>query len=242
MAQQAASSGTSNDARPGPLRAARSRRLGLGVGQGGVLVHRDHLPAGLHPGPGLLLHGQPDDRPRHPRLEPDQPLPAVERVAAVPAARRGGDPVGGRAAGDLAARSRGPTAPSSSPARRCCSSAAATARSRPTRCSSRRRRDRATSTSGGTGPSCPRLAPTAPRRSRAAASSTPAASGPTASRPTTMYIISTTGHERRSSASGRRPRTPVSTSTCRSRSPGRCSCRSPTGCCSSAGRPTGRRR
>ena len=66
--------------------------------------------------------------------------------------------------------------------------------------------------------------------------------GPDGKPTKTTYIIIDDRPERRSWASGRRRRRPASPSTCRSRSPGRCSCRSPTGCCSSAGRPTGRRR
>ena len=139
MAQQALHIG--NDARraAGPSSGCSTRRLGLGVAQGRLLVRRHHLHARLHPGPGLLLHGQPDDRPRHPRLEPGQLLPAGERVPAVPAAGRRRRAVAGRAAGDRRCRRRGPTAPSSSPGRRSCTSAGQRrVEGRPTRRSSRR--------------------------------------------------------------------------------------------------------
>ena len=93
----------------------------------------------------------------HPRLEPGQLLPAGERDAAVPGAGRRGRAVGGRAAGDLAAGSRGPTAPSSSPARRCCTSAGQR-RHEAGRHDVRRDdvRGRATSTSGRDGPEAAR--------------------------------------------------------------------------------------
>ena len=86
----AAGPATGNDAaaRPGPVRPARRQRLGLGVAEGRLLVHPHDLHARVHPGPGLLLHGQPDDRPRDPRLEPGQLLPRDEPVPAVPGAGR----------------------------------------------------------------------------------------------------------------------------------------------------------
>src|SRR5512142_761972 len=65
------------------LWAARSRQLVVGVAQGVLLVHRHHPDARIHPGSGVLLHRLPDDRPRAPRLVADQPLPAVERDAAM---------------------------------------------------------------------------------------------------------------------------------------------------------------
>ena len=91
MAQQALQPGNDADARPGPLRAARRERLGLGVAEGRLLVRPPDLHARLHPGPGLLLHGQPDDRPRDPRLElrstsareTNQSLPCPAPVGAV---------------------------------------------------------------------------------------------------------------------------------------------------------------
>ena len=51
---------------------------------------RHHPDARLHPRSGVLLHGQPDDRPRRPRLVADQPVPAREQVAAVSGAGRRG--------------------------------------------------------------------------------------------------------------------------------------------------------
>ena len=81
------------------------------------LARHHHPDPRLHPRPRLLPHGRPDGRPRRPRLVADQPLPARERDAAVPGAGRRGRPVGDVAARARPARSRGPTAPSSSSGR-----------------------------------------------------------------------------------------------------------------------------
>src|SRR4029079_6967051 len=76
--------GNHTDARTGVLRPARREWLGLGVAEGGLLVHPPDLHARLRPGPGVLLHGQQDDRPRDPRLEPGQLLPAGQPDPALP--------------------------------------------------------------------------------------------------------------------------------------------------------------
>ena len=99
MAQQALGPGTAVPRRAGPVRAARRRRLGLGVGQGLRLADHHHLPARLPARPRLLLDGRPDGRPRRPGLVADQPLPADERDPAVPGAGRRAHPVGAVAAG-----------------------------------------------------------------------------------------------------------------------------------------------
>ena len=122
------------------------------------------LHARLHPRPGLLLHGQPDDRPRHPRLEPGQLLPA-RRTRPCRARRRSAPSCRGRHRRPRSpCRRRGPTAPSSSPARRSSSSAGPTGRRPPTRRSCRRSPGPATSTSGPRGRSSRRRA-RMPRRS-----------------------------------------------------------------------------
>src|SRR5918995_1176670 len=77
-----------------PLRAARLRRVGVGVGQG-IRLAGDHHPVARVPArPGLLPDRRADGRPRRPRLVADQPLPTDERVAAVPGPGRGAHPVG----------------------------------------------------------------------------------------------------------------------------------------------------
>ena len=81
-----------------PVRAARRRRLGLGLGQGVRVAGHHHLPARLPARPCLLPDGRPDGRPRRPRLVADQPVPAPERVAALPGARRRPRAVGAVAA------------------------------------------------------------------------------------------------------------------------------------------------
>ena len=91
---------------------------------------------GLHPGPGLLLHGQPDDRPRHPRLEPGQLLPA-RRTRPCRARRRSAPSCrGSRRPPSSPCRRRGPTARSSRPGRSSSTSAGPTGRRPPTRRSS----------------------------------------------------------------------------------------------------------
>ena len=71
-------------AQAGDVRPARRRRLGLGWRQGRVLARPHHPAARLHPRPRLLPDGQPDGRPRPPRLVADQPVLAGERGPAVP--------------------------------------------------------------------------------------------------------------------------------------------------------------
>ena len=87
-------------------------------GQGGDLVRPDHPAARLHPRPGLLLHGQPDDRRRPPGLVAGQLLPGREQDPALSRPRSARsipwEAVAGRA---LAARRRGPTARSPSSGR-----------------------------------------------------------------------------------------------------------------------------
>ena len=183
-----------------------ARRLGLGVGQGRLLVHPDHHPARLHPGPRLLLRRQPDDRPRDPRLEPINFCPPENQTLPCPAPVGAVDPVGDRAG----ARSHLPAAAdrrrrSSSPGRSCCTSAAPTPPARrPTRPSS------STVSGPGNFDAWTRRAGAARgahrrRRSRspAARSSWPAASARTAIRPTDVRPAPRAARPA-SSASGRR--------------------------------------
>ncbi len=92
---------------PGPpprlLRPVRRRRLGLGLGQGDLLVRRDDHAARLPAGPRVLLHRPEDRRPRPAAVVADQLLPARERDAAVPRAGRRDAPVAPVAARDPAA-------------------------------------------------------------------------------------------------------------------------------------------
>ena len=119
-----ARTGTIVPRQAGPVRAARRRRLGVGLGQGLRLAVIIIFILGYLPGPRLLPHGRPDRRPRRPRLVADQPLPADQRDAAVPGAGRGARAVASVADGAGPARSRGPTAPSSRSGPRSCTSAA----------------------------------------------------------------------------------------------------------------------
>ena len=148
------------------------------------------LPARLHPGPGLLLHRQPDDRSRasSPGARSTSARPRTRRCRArrrsarsIPwevAPRRA---LAARAAGR---RRRRPVRDQDPVHRRQRRDGR-----RPTRRSSRRPPAPATSTAGPTARSCPSRAPMPPSASRAAGSSSSAAPGRTASRPTPVFVL-----------------------------------------------------
>ena len=93
MAQRALGAGTVVPRKRALFGLLDARRLGVGVGQGVRLADLHHLHPRLPARPGVLPDGQPHGRPRRPGLVADQPLPADERVAALPGAGRRGDPV-----------------------------------------------------------------------------------------------------------------------------------------------------
>ena len=145
-----------------------------------IIILHARLPAG----PRLLPDGRADGRPRRPRLVADQPLPADQRVAAVPGAGRGAHPVGAvaRRAGPPAATDRRLGHPGRDPdpvhrwQRR---------HDRPVDTStSPRPSGRATSTSGPRARLSPSRAPTRASRTWPAASTSSVAGMPPAPRPT----------------------------------------------------------
>ena len=91
MAQQALQPGTTQTRGRALFGLLDASGWGWASLKAAVLVHPPDLHARLHPGPGLLLHRQPDDRPRDPRLEPrstsaprrNQSLPCPAPVGAV---------------------------------------------------------------------------------------------------------------------------------------------------------------
>ena len=113
-----------------------------------AVAHLHHLHPRLPARPGLLPDGRQHGRSRRPGLVADQPLPAVERVAALPGAGRRGRPVRELAAPSWRSRRRGPTARSSRSGPRSCTSAGPTGRPRSPPSTWRRPSGPATSTSG----------------------------------------------------------------------------------------------
>ena len=171
---------------PRLLRPVRRRRLGLGVRQGDLLVRPDDHAARLPPGPGVLLHGPEDRRPRPAPVGADQLLPAVQRDAAVSRADRrdaalaavtARDPAAGRPRPTASPASLGQTylyvggSDGTAPGRRTCYVARARRQRQPRRLEG--------------GPAAPRGPLRRPPASSSAARCTSsAATGPTASPPT----------------------------------------------------------